>query len=150
MSASFRPPEPTCARSWSSQLGERGVEIDDVAVAIDREEAGRRVVEIVDRVLQLLEDVFLPLALAGDVGDRPDRELRARACRRRAGRTRMRSQRAGLAARAGDAHLLLQPAALARRLEQAVDRLRDVRVADEHALDRPHVVGIGRASTRSR
>ena len=30
----------------------------------DREEAGRRVVEIVDRVLQLLEDVLVPLAVA--------------------------------------------------------------------------------------
>ena len=60
------------------------------------------------------------------------------------GRTRMRSQRAASAG-AGDAHFFLQPAALARRLEQAVDRLGDVRIADEHPLDRPHVVVVGGA-----
>ena len=49
-------------------IGERGVEIDDVALGIDGEEAGRRVIEIVDGVLQLLKDVLLPLALAGHVG----------------------------------------------------------------------------------
>ena len=46
---------------------ERGIEVADVAVAIDREKTGRRMVEIVDGVLQLLEDVFLPLAVTGDV-----------------------------------------------------------------------------------
>ena len=42
---------------------QRRVHVDDRAGGIDREEAGRRVVEIVDRVLQLLEDVLLALAL---------------------------------------------------------------------------------------
>ena len=70
--------------------GERRVQVDDVARRIDREEAGRRMVEIVDRVLQLLEDVLLPLALVRDVGDRPQR----RACGRcgGSGRTRTRYQ----------------------------------------------------------
>ncbi len=45
---------------------------------------------------------------------------------------------------AGDAHFFLQARAFARRLEQAVDRLGSVGIADEHALDRPHVVGVGR------
>ena len=60
------------------------------------------------------------------------------------GRTRMRSQRAACARGAGNAHLLLQAAALARGLEQAVDRLGHVRIADEDPLDRPHVVAVGR------
>ena len=46
------------------------------------------------------------------------------------------------ACRPGDADLLLRAAALARGLQQAVDRLRHVRIADEHPLDRPHVVGV--------
>ena len=58
--------------------GERGVEIDDVAGGIDREEAGRRVVEIIDGVLQFLEHVFLALAVARHVGDRPHRHARVR------------------------------------------------------------------------
>ena len=64
--------------------GERGVEVADVAVAIDREEAGRRVIEIVDGVLQLLEDVLLALAVARHVGDGPQRQLAAALARRRA------------------------------------------------------------------
>ena len=48
-----------------------GVEIDDVAERIDRHEPGRRVIEIIDRVLQFLKDVFLPLALMGDIRDGP-------------------------------------------------------------------------------
>ena len=55
-------------------FGERSVEIGHVAVCIDREEARRRVVEIVDGVLQLLEDVLLPLELARHVGQRPHRQ----------------------------------------------------------------------------
>ena len=50
----------------------------------------------------------------------------------------------GLGRGAGNAHLLLQAAALARGLEQAVDRFGDVGIADEHPLDRPHVVAVGR------
>jgi hypothetical protein len=45
--------------------------------------------------------------------------------------------------RPGDPHLFLGAAAFARRLEQAIDRLRHVGIADEHPLDRPHVVGVG-------
>ena len=121
--------------------GERGVDVADVALAIDREEAGRRVVEVVDGVLQLLEDVFLPLAVTGDVDDAPERELaHALAVAERPDAKPEPVHR--LAAQAGDADLLLRPAAFAGGLEQAVDRLRDVRIADEHPLDRPHVVGV--------
>ena len=74
MSSSLRPPEPTCGEIVIEPVRQRGVEIDDIAVAFDREEAGRRVVEIVDGVLQFLEDVLLPLELARDVGERPHRE----------------------------------------------------------------------------
>ncbi len=56
--------------------GQRGVEINNVATGIDREEAGRRMIEIVDGVLQLLEHVFLALAVARHVGDRPHRHAR--------------------------------------------------------------------------
>ena len=66
-------------------IGERRVEIDDVAFVIDREKSGRRMIEIIDGVLQFLKDVFLPVALARHVGERPDRELPHRAGRRRAG-----------------------------------------------------------------
>ena len=129
---------------------QRGVEINDVAGAIDREEAGRRVVEIIDGVLEFLEHVFL----AG----------RARASRRRS-TTPSSARRAGsrpAAARACAASAPLspswpatrtssdQPPALARRLQQPEDRFRHVRIADEHPLDRPHVVAGRLAPIRSR
>ena len=55
---------------------QRGVDIDEIAGRIDREESARRVIEIFDRVLQFLEHVLLALAVAGDVGDRPHRVFR--------------------------------------------------------------------------
>ena len=119
-------------------LGERGVEVDDAAVRLEREEAGRRVVEIVDRVLQLLEDVLLVLALAGDVGDQPaDMAVRAAdgidpdAVPARAGRL------AADAARHAD--FLGGAASLLGRDRQPVDRLRRVRVGGEKPLDRMEV-----------
>jgi len=95
---------------------QRGIEIDDVALGIDREEPGRGMVQIVDGVLQLLKDVFLPLALARNVGDRPDRELSVTP--RLAERTHAHPQPARrLAGGASNADFLLQAPALAGGLE---------------------------------
>ncbi len=73
---------------------ERGIDIDEIARGVDGEEAGRRVIEIVDGVLQFLEDVFLALAVARHVGDDPDGLARVAFLPSPSGRTRMRSQRA--------------------------------------------------------
>ena len=118
---------------------QRGVDIDDIARGADREEAARRMVEIFDRVLQLLEYVLLPLAVAGDVGDRPHRVFRlALAC---AERPDPHPQPAAVrAVGARDADLFLLPLAFARRLEQAKHRLRHIGIADEHPLHRAHVL----------
>ena len=119
---------------------QRGVDIDDVARGADREEAAGRVVEIFDRVLQLLEHVLLPLAVAGDVGDRPHRVFRLALAL--AERPDPHPQPAAMRAiGAGDADLFLLPLAFARRLEQAKHRLGDIGIADEDALDRAHVLG---------
>ena len=60
------------ARQVDAQpFGERRVHVDDAPVGLGREEAGRRVVEIVDGVLQLLEHRLLAGALGADVGQRP-------------------------------------------------------------------------------
>ena len=100
-------------------------------------------IEIVDRVLQLLKDVLLPLALARHVGERPDgQRRRALAFAERPHAQPQPARRPAL--HAGDAHLFLQALAFARRLEQPVDRFGRVGIADEHALHRPHVVGVGR------
>ena len=60
----------------------------------------------------------------------------------------MRSQRPWRAVGAGDADLFLLPLAFARGLQQAEHRLRHVGIADEDALDRPHVLRARRAGQR--
>ena len=123
-------------------IGERGVEIDNVAFLIDREESRRRMIEIIDRVLQHLEHVLLPVALGGDVGKRPDRELQiATAGPERADLEPQPARRPAL--HAGDTHFFFEALAFARGLKQPVDRLRRVGIADECALDRAHVVSAG-------
>jgi hypothetical protein len=100
-------------------------------------------IEIVDRMLQLLEHVLLALAVARHVGDGPHR--RARLAPAVAEPPHPQAQPARrLPAQAGHAHFLLQAAPLARRLGEPVYRLRHVRVADEHPLHRAHVVRVHR------
>ena len=65
---------PDLGKILIEPIGERGVEVDHVAFGIDRKKAGRRMIEIVDRVLQFLKDVFLPVALTRHVAERPDGE----------------------------------------------------------------------------
>ena len=62
------------AKVEAEPLGERGIEIVDGAVAVGGEETGRRVVEIGDRLLDLLEAGFLPFAVRGHLVDLPDHE----------------------------------------------------------------------------
>ena len=125
-------------------IGQRGVDIDQIARRIDREEPGRRVVEIFDGVLQFLEHVFLALAIARDVGKRPDREFRI--VLGGAERPHPHPQPApGGAIGTGDPHLLGMALGLARGLEQPEHRLRHVGIADEHPLNRPHILRAGGA-----
>ena len=51
--------------------GQGGVHVRDRAVGLGRKEAGRRVVEIVDRVLKILEEGFMPGVVASLIRDRP-------------------------------------------------------------------------------
>jgi hypothetical protein len=97
------------------------------------------VIEIVDGVLQLLKHVLLALALARHIGERPHRQARlAPAVAERADLEAQPTRRP--APDAGYAHHFLGALAFAGRLEEPVDRFGGVRIADEHALDRPHVV----------
>ena len=52
---------------------QRRIHIGDCARGIAGEKTGRRMVEKIDRVLQFLKDILVPLALARHVGDRPQR-----------------------------------------------------------------------------
>ena len=123
-------------------VGERGIEIGHAAVGLGRKEPGGRMVEVVDRVLQLLKHVLVPLELPRHVGQRPHRHARfALAFAERAYADAQPAS--GLAFVRAGAHLFLPAPALARGLEQAIDRFRNAGIADEHALDRTHVVEAG-------
>ena len=107
-------------------VGERRIDIGDLARGVDREEAARRVIEIFDRVLQLFEYVLLPLAVAGDIGDRPHRIFRLALAL--AERTDPHPEPAAVGAvGAGKTDLLLLALAFARRLEQPEHCFRHVR-----------------------
>src|SRR5436190_19117120 len=124
--------------------GQGCIEIDDVARAVRGKEARRRVIEIVDCVLQLLEYVLMTFELARHIRQRPNRH-------------------AGIALSAAEganpdaqptpflplvrphAHLLLAAPALTSRFQQPVDRFRYTGIADEHPLDRPRVLGARRS-----
>jgi hypothetical protein len=124
-------------------IGERGVEIDDAAVGLGRKEARRRVVEIIDRVLQLLKHILVALELARHVGQCPDGHAGfALAFAERAHADAQPTCR--LAGVRADADLFLTAAAFARGLQQAIHRFRNAGVADEDALDRTHVLRTGR------
>src|SRR5258708_30268390 len=108
------PPRADLAEIVIEPARERAIDVADVAVAIDREKAGRRMIQIVDRVLQLLEHVLLARAVAGHIGDGPYRGLPwATSVNRRPERTHPQAEPPrGLPARSGDPHLLLNPPAI--------------------------------------
>ena len=66
-------------KSASAELGEiivqpagqGGVHMRDRAIGLGRKKAGRRVIEIVDRVLKILEEGFMPGVVASLIRDRP-------------------------------------------------------------------------------
>ena len=116
--------------------GERRIHVDDRAGGIDRQEAGRRMIEIVDRVLEFLEDVFLALTLVGDVAHRPEGGGPAMALdrpHRDAVPGEVAIRRAARRRRHPD--LFRVGAIVARGLRKPVDRLRYLRGPDENPLD---------------
>ncbi len=137
------------AREIDAQpLGERRVEVNDAAVRFGRQEPGRRVIEIVDGVLQVLEDRFLALALMRDVGYAP-RDVGV--ARRRAAD---RLARNAVPAGAGpfgcvegrrNTHLFLGRDTTADPLRDPVDRLGRLGVSGKDPLHRMHVAGVGGA-----
>src|ERR1700741_3704536 len=94
-------------------------------------------------MLQLLEHIFLTLALTCDVGDRPYGHAGVPAAL--AERTDAHAQPSPtLAGGSGNPHLLLQPPALPCGLDQTVNRLRHVGVADKYPFDRPDIIDAAR------
>ena len=119
---------------------QRRVHILDLAALVGGEEARRRVIKIVDGVLQLLEDIFLALALQRHVSDAPDR---ARLGLRRTVLAQIERlhrnpvpARLRLIALRADAKFLVPLAPLARRLGKAEHRIIGFRMGGKGARHR--------------
>ena len=123
--------------------GQRRVDVADLPLRIDREETDRRVIEEIDCVAQLDEEVFLPYTVARHIADGPGRPTRVGASLLQGSHAEAQPARL-TALRPRHPHLFLQGPSFTGRLGEPVDRLRNLRIADEHALDRAHVIGVDR------
>jgi hypothetical protein len=128
------------ARQVDAQpFGKRGVDIGDTAVLVGGEEAGGRMVEMVDRLLQVEEEPLLFGALLRNVGQLPGKQRKALARHLEAAgphpvpaRARLRARPDGL----GKAELAVTGLAVAQAGRQAVDRRRSLLYIRKQALDR--------------
>src|SRR5262249_14370965 len=118
------------------------IDVGDFSLAIDGKEARGSMVEVIDRMLKLLEDVLLAFEIARDVGDDPDAHAREALVLAEWAHPHAQPP-ARLVRAAGDSHLLLQRTAFASGLEQTIDRFRNPGIPDEHALDRSRVAWAG-------
>ncbi len=123
-------------------FGQRRVEIGDAAGRIGREEAGGRVVEMVDRLLQVEEETFLLGALGRNVGDLPCQQRLPLAGGAEAARphpvpvgARFRAGTDGLR----DAEFALAATPVAQPERQPLHGRRGFDVVGEMDLQRPHV-----------
>jgi hypothetical protein len=107
-------------------LGKGGVHVDDRPGPVGRQEARGRMVEIVDRVLQLLEDGLVPLAVLGNVRDAPQRRHAAARAGQWPHAQPVPAELARTSKGGAEPHLFRCEPALARGLRQPVDRLGDL------------------------
>src|SRR6476659_6078400 len=96
-------------------------------------------IEIFDRMAQFLEYIFLPLAVAGDIGNRPHGISRIPLCLCEPAYPQPQPATVR-AVGGGNAHLFLLAFALARRLQKAEYRLGNVGITNEYPFHRSHVL----------
>ncbi len=141
--------EPELGKVEIEPFRKRRVHINDRAVAIGREEPGGSMVEIVDRMLEILKEAFVAVMLARLVGHRPDRRPRLWRRLRAAARECGTRRRPLAVQRRGEAQFLARALARLGRLRQPVDGLGDVRRPGEQALDRLQFAARTRARQRA-
>ena len=129
--------------------GQGGVHMRDRAIRLGREKPSRRVIEIVDRVLEILEEGFMPGVVARLIRDRPRHQAVLGDALERANANAIPGG-VGLAARRRrETKLLARAPAGFRRLRQAIKGFRDVRRASEQTFDRTQVGRRRRARKRA-
>ena len=129
-------------------FGKRRVDIGDAALLVGGEEAGRRMVEMVDRLLQVEEEALLLGALARDVGELPGEQRLALAGHAEGARPQPVPARAGLGAgpdRLRQPELAVAGLAVAQPGGQPVDDRRGFRHVRQQAFHGLDVGGVGGA-----
>ncbi len=121
----------------------------DRAVGLGGEKARRRMVEIVDRVLKILEKGLMPVVVARLIRDRPHHQAVSRHALERTNANAVPGDLALAARRRRETKLLARAPAGFRRLRQAINGFRDVRRAGEQTFDRTQVACRGRARKRA-
>ncbi len=124
--------------------GKGRVHVGDAALRIGREEAGRRMIEEIDRVLQFLEHVLVPLALARDVGHAPQRRAPGAGPLERTHAHAIPGNRSIAEERRREAQFLRAPFALPRGESQPIDRFGNVRGTGKQPVDKPQFRGVAR------
>ncbi len=131
-------------------VGERGIDVEYLSAAAGGEEPRGRVVEIVDRVLQFLEEALLVLPLGSDVRQLPGLErLSAPSLDRQKPGAEPVPARSSFGRRKVErpkqAEFFLSLVAVAQNVREAVDGLRGFLELRQHCLDGLHVLGFRRS-----
>ena len=143
--AELQPAGPDLGQIVVQPFGQRGVEIGQATVGLGREEACGRVVEEVDRVLEFLEHVLVPLALARHIGDAPQDGALAADPVERADFDPVPADRRDPVEGRRQADLLRGPAVIARRLGKTIDGLRNLGRPGEQPLHGAELAHVRRA-----
>ena len=129
--------------------GEGGVHVGDRAVGLGGKKTGRRVIEIVDRVLEILEEGFMPVVIARLVRHRPRHHAVLGRALERANANAVPCDFGLAVGRRRETQLLARPPARFGGLRQAIDRFGDVGGPREQAFDGTQVAGGVRAGERA-
>ncbi len=134
--ADLEPAEAELGEVVVEPFRQRRVHVDDRPVGLRRKKTRRRVVEIVDRVLEILEEGLVPVVLARLVRDGPDRGARPLGALERPDADAIPGHRSVPGQRRRQAQVFAGRFAGLRGLRQAVDRFGHVGRAGEQPLDR--------------
>ncbi len=141
--------KPELGKIEIEPLRESRIHIDDRSVAIGREEPGWSMVEIVDRMLQVLEEALVAVVFTRFVGNRPDRRSLSGDARERSHANAVPGDFQLSVGRRCEPNVLARTLARLRGLRQPVNGFGDLGRSRKRALDWLQVGARARAGKRA-